>query len=240
MAPSTFRKRSSRKSGMRKAGVSKRTYKRGGLTLAKLAQQVKQIKAASTVTKYFAMAGDTDVASQTNIANLIDVSNWSPIFDSAPIEGDKFFHRYMEIIWEAHCDNLNNEEETTNHTILVVQPTRNMETGSYPTGADIFTTNGQARVNPQRWKTIYRKHFVLTMGGTSPGTAGESAKSGKIFIRTNRNMVRTPGFGNSPGLPNDSSSRYFLLWVTDNTSADTENPRMNWSVIHSILDNDNN
>lgn len=216
------------------------TYRRKPVTtIAKLARAVQALKSGVVTTKYFYQSGAQDLAGQNNIAPLMSTNNWSPVFDSTPIEGDTALHKYMELIYDVHCDNTNNEEETTNHTILLCSPTRNntVNGNSYPSGtSDIYTFQGQARLNPQKWKTLYRKHFTITMGGTSPGTAGESRKYGRIFLKTNKKLYLSAG---GTGAPGSVENRIFFLWITDNASGDLENPRLNWSVMHCVQDGDN-
>ena len=101
----------------------------------------------------------------------------------------------------------------------------NLASGSY-----VSSIQGQAYLDPRVIKVLYYKHFTLTMGGTSPGTAGEMTKYGRYYIPVDK-VIRltgptTTGVRTSGSPQNEQDKIYFGVW-TDNTTADTENPRIN-------------
>lgn len=223
---------------------SKKSYKKrkADSAVKALARKVSRLERSTHIPKYFRQQVQSDVAGNLLLFRLNDPSQWTSIFNSSALSGKRAIHKYMDINWEIHCDSANNEEETTNHTLIVCQPSKWNDSTAVDASnlgtADYYVYQGQARMNPLRWKVLYRKHFTITMGGTAPGTAGESRKYGRMLLRTNKLLFNTGSSGLSGQTLEKNQDRIFFLWFTDNTTADTESPRINASVVHRVDDDD--
>lgn len=226
----------------------KNRTKRSAMSIAKRALTLaKKTSAATTETKYLALPLQQDIANTTNtwLSSLwVELTNiaapQAPCFGTDAPTGNKSFLKYIKGFWEIHSDNVNNEEETINYTVSIVRPRKNWDGLSATNPCEVY--QGQVFWDPRRMEVLYQKHFTLTMGGTSPGTAGESRKYGRFFLPVNR-MIRytTQGVtGRQSGVPADDQSRIYMTVHTDNTSVDTESGRFNGHVLSCYLDSDVN
>lgn len=237
--------------GGRKSTMRKRVYRKrksSALSVAKRALSLaKKTMMASTETKYLSAQMDTDIAGTAGLwgsatsLQLTDLSVFSPVFNTDGITGNKAYCKYIRGRWEIHMDNLNNEEETVNLTVAVVKARSDFD--SLLSASDVVAVNnGIPFFNPRLVKLCYYKHWTRTMGGTSPGTAGESIAKGQFFIPVNK-MFRFStqgGTGQQTSQPSSQQDRYFFVVFTDNTAADTENPRMNAHFLTCYRDTDVN
>lgn len=229
-------------------------------SLAKKAYRLaKRIAAHSEETKFFrrGVAADVNNGAVSKFAifeQLTATTNNDTVLFSndysakgEKILGNKYFHKRTQVRWEIHMDNINNEEETCNFTVAVIQPkkdadteiqTANNEAAAMSKFTDVY--QGQAFFDTRFVKIHYYKHFTLTMGGTAPGTSGEMLKKG-IFKKSLNKMMRRwydTSFDSTLGVPIDYQSRLYFVVLTDNAAIDTESPRINYSVVNTIKDTD--
>lgn len=232
-----------------------RPYRRkaNALTVAKQALKLaKRTSFATTVEKYFTRVYDQDIAQTALVSDISSISNYTQIFAPAGstttnsgIIGNSFFLKSFKLFFDFHMDNANNEEETCNFSVAIVKPTKHFDEGISGTvveNALWYNTGAGQVVFDKRYLTVVRqKYFSLTMGGTSPGTAGESRKYFTWNIPVNKMVTkinsRMTG-GTSWTSPASLQDRYYIVVVSDNTTADTENPRMNCTVLMTIRDQD--
>lgn len=249
--PRTYGKRKATKGRRTRTGRKKTT---SALVVAKQALRLaKSNAAAATETKFLSYAQQADVINNGvgNFGNaaisrqLTNLSGTTALFNSDPITGNKAYLKGHKITWEIHMDNLNNEEETVNFTVAVVSLKKQSDDmiQNTTTNEHVSTIQGQTYYDPRYFKIHYYKHFTRTMGGTSPGTAGESTKTGSCYIRVNK-MIRWTQEGVSGAQttsgPLSFQDRLYFLVHTDNTSADSENPRINYRVMSIYRDVDLN
>lgn len=228
--------------------------KQGALAVAKKALRLAaQATNATVETKYLSYATAQDVysgaAGSAYGSPAVSVQmvrcDWSPLFGAGYLSGNKSFLKYIKGTWECHMDNVNNEEETINFTIAVVRPRADFD-NTASSSSHISVIQGQTYYDPRIYKILYYKHFTLTMGGTSPGTAGESRKYGHFYIPVNKMIRWDPQSYDTIGadairvvgspMSNQDTIRFFVH--TDNTQADLENPRINLRLMAVYKDND--
>lgn len=262
MARKYGRKRRYSKRKYGKGKRSSRSMRRRGNRTARTArralQLAKRIANHSEETKYFGRGVTADlinngaggkcaVFDELTEIKLTDTALFYENLGTAkqPIIGNKYYHRKCVVRWEVHMDNTNNEEETVNFTVAVVKmkrdADRSIQSYGFPQciGNHTSVFNGQALFDMRYVKVLYYKYFTRTMGGTSPGTAGESTRYGKFCIPINKMMRRAGAvIENYSAYPVDNQDRYFFVVFTDNTSTDTENPRINYSIMNVVKDTD--
>lgn len=233
----------------------RKTYKKkSAMAVAKKALSlVKQAHGATVETKYLSYNTATDLTATGASAygsaalqlQMVNAS-WTPLFGAGYITGNKSYLKYIKGTWEIHMDNVNNEEETVNFTIAVVRPRADFD-NTVSSSAHISTIQGQTYYDPRIYKLLYYKHFTLTMGGTSPGTAGESRRFGTFYIPVNKMIRWDPqssdtGSGADTvrlvGTPMSNQDQIRFLVHTDNSSVDTESPRLNLRLMAVYKDND--
>lgn len=228
---------------------------KSALAVAKQALNLaKQSHNATVETKYLSFNANSDVTitgasaygSAAINTQLVSASTFTPLFGAGYLSGNKSFLKYIKGTWEIHMDNVNNEEETVNFTVAVVRPKSDFD-NTISSSAHISTLQGQTYYDPRIWKVLYYKHFTLTMGGTSPGTAGESRKYGSFYIPVNKMIRWDPqnydllGGGDTVragGNPMSYQDQIRFLVHTDNTTVDTEAPRINYRIMAVYKDND--
>lgn len=208
----------------------------------------KRTMMSTSETKYLSRVDDTDLAGVGALFDaaysfqVTDLSGLTPRFGTDGVTGNKTFLKYIKAYWEVHMDNVNNEEETVNLTLLVWKPRADFDNLSTTTTPIVYTANGQPFMNPRLVQVLHKRYFTLTMGGTSPGTAGESRRFGQFYIPVNK-MIRheTQGLtGQVVSAPASFQDRYYVSWYTDNTATDTESPRLNMHTIACYRDVDLN
>lgn len=240
----TYRRRSVRKS-MRSKGSALGVAKKA----LKLASQVAN---ATTEIKYLSYSSTSDVAGTGGFLNsaiareLTDTQGTTALFMADGLTGNKAFLKYLKGTWEIHMDSpVNNEEESCNFSVAVVKFKQDADLISVSGTASnhVSVIQGQTYFDPRMIKVLYYKHFTLTMGGTSPGTSGQMLKKGQFYIPVNK-MIRLTqeGVAGQQTLSSTMSlqDRYYFLVYTDNTSADLENPRINFRTLSVFRDNDIN
>lgn len=238
---------------MRRRAARRYPAKGGALAVAKRALKLaKAVSHETTSEKYFTRVFDQDIAQTAITTDLTSISNYTQIFapagaatNNSGIVGNSAYFKSLELFFDFHMDNLNNEEETVNLTVAVVKPTKAFDEGIsggvisqalwYNTGA------GQCVFDKRYLQVVRQKYFSLTMGGTSPGTAGESRKYFKWYIPIRKMVTKI----NSRMLAADTwtspasvQDRYYLIVVSDNTTVDTESPRANITSLLTIRDQD--
>lgn len=227
-----------------------------GLALARRALKVAtQVANASTETKYFSLQSLADLAGSGGFLSdaynleLTNTAGYTPIFGTDHLHGNKAFLKYIKGTWDIHMDNVNNEEETVNFTVAVVKLRQDVDAslflaaGAPALSSHVSSIQGQAYYDPRFFKVCYYKHFTLTMGGTSPGTAGECRRYGKFFIPVRKmiRFTRAAHVGDQNNTyPASAQDRYWFVVHTDNSSADTESPRMNARFMTVYRDSDTN
>lgn len=239
-----------RKSYSRKSMKPRKKYrtKRTAMSIAKRALTLaKRTYGATTEVKYMALPLQQDIANTVNTwqsslyAELTNLASPNvPIFGTDGPIGNKTFLKYIKGTWEIHSDNIQSEEETINYTVSVVRPRKDWDLSTSQDPCQVY--QGQVFWDPRRIEVLYQKHFTLTMGGTSPGTAGESRRYGRFFIPVNR-MLRFSTWGatgRQTGTPVDQQQRIYMVVHTDNTSVDLESGRLNAHIISAYLDADVN
>lgn len=233
-------------------------FKRRRGSLAKRAfVMAKRLTNAVEETKYYSYPVQTevtatgtsgiqywDLTNMSNYTNLFNDTNGSLVGNGTGVVGNKYYDRYIKGKWEIHMDNVNNEEETVNFTVAVVSFKSDADSTVFNQNVQnaLIThssrSNGQCYFDPRFIKVHYYKHFARTMGGTSPGTAGESLRWGSFKILRNK-MIRTLRPSQlSASSPVSLQDQLYFCVCTDNTSADLENPRMNAHFLRCIKDND--
>lgn len=233
-----------------KRTMRKRVYgKSSALTVAKQALTIaKKTMMSATETKYLSRVDDTDLAGVGALYDaaysfqVTDLSGFSPIFGTDGVTGNKSLLKYIKAYWEVHMDNINNEEETVNLTLVVWKPRADFDQLSSSTTPVVYTANGQPFFNPRLVKVLHKRYFTLTMGGTSPGTAGESRKYGQFYIPVNKMIRYSPQglTGQQTGIPSSNQDRIYISWYTDNSATDTESPRLNMHTMTCYRDTDVN
>lgn len=226
--------------------------KRSAIGVAKKALKLaSQVANASTEIKYLSYSEQADVAGSSNYLNsaiareLTNTTGTTPLFMSDGLTGNKAFLKYLKGTWEIHMDNTNNEEETVNFTVAVVKFKQDADQTVYAGTITnhLSVVQGQTYFDPRFFKVVYYKHFTLTMGGTSPGTSGQMLKKGRFYIPVNK-MIRLSQEGvagqQTSSTTMSAQDRFYFLVYTDNTSLDTENPRINYRTLSVFRDNDIN
>lgn len=246
----------SRKGARRGVPIRKRMTKRKPQSALAVAK--KALRLAGTLTKsvqetkYLSFAEQADVINNATgtwgsaiLRHITSTTGTTPLFNSDPLTGNKAYYKGCKITWEIHMDNVNNEEETCNFTVAVVQLRSDVDVAfnAGTLGQHVSTIQGQTYFDPRYFKVRYYKHFTRTMGATSPGTAGEMLRWGSMYIPINK-MVRLSQEGAAGGQTNSSPSSiqdqlYFLVF-TDNTAIDTESPRINYRTMLICKDVDAN
>lgn len=235
----TMRKRMSRKSN--------------ALTIAKKALKLAIQTTKSTVeTKYLSYSETSDLVNNAVTAwgsaiarEVTSLASTTPLFNSDPVTGNKTYYKGIKGTWEIHMDNTNNEEETVNFTVAVVSARQDADliVAGGNVSSHVSTIQGQAYFDPRYFRLHYYKHFTRTMGGTSPGTAGEMTRTGKFYVPINK-MIRLTSEGTTGAQTNSSpvsfNDRMWFVVFTDNTSADLENPRINYRTMLICKDLDVN
>ena len=205
------------------------------LVVAKQALRLaKSTASAATETKFLSYAQQADVINNGtgNFGGaainrlLTTTAGTTALFNSDPITGNKAFLKGHKITWEIHMDSPNNEEETVNFTVAVVslkkQADDMIQGGT--TNEHISTIQGQTYYDPRLFKIHYYRHFTRTMGGTSPGTAGEMLRTGSCYLRVNK-MIRWTQEGatgaQTNSYPLSFQDRLYFLVHTDNTAVDS-------------------
>lgn len=234
----------------------KRTYKKrasSALTVARKALSLaRKTKQATVVEKYFTRVFDQDLAQTAIATDLTSISNYTQIFcpagsstNNSGIVGNSFRIKSFKLFFDIHMDNLNSEEETCNYTIAVVRPTKQFDEaisgGIVGQGFWYNTAAGQVVFDKRYLQVVRQKYFSLTMGGTTPGTSGESRKYFTWNIPVNRMVTKINSrmlAGDNWTTPANVQDRYYLIVVTDNSTADTENPRGNITSFMTIEDQD--
>lgn len=199
-------------------------------------------------TKYYNLNIDTDVAGSASFAgsafsyNLSDLSNFNVCFGTDGVTGNKAYFNYVRGQYEIHCDNVNNEEETTNTTVVIVRPKRNWDVLQTPVSQWVVVQNGMPYFDPRKVQVLYKRTHTITMGGVQPGTAGESIAKGQFFIPMKRSIrFATQGAtGQVQTYPADTQDFLYMLVFTDNSAIDTESPRMNGHLLACWRDADIN
>lgn len=243
--------------GVRK--YKKRYAKPRAMAVAQAAlQAVKKLEKTTVAYKWFAKATNQDLAvnamadknsGEAFRCELTNTNGFSAIWNTGGLHGNGAFLNYMKGTYEIHHDNIQSEEETCNYTVMIWRPKKNMDQIWFQDGdlnaQCIYRDQpGQVYLNPQLCHVLYRKHFTLTMGGTSPGTAGESRRYGKFYVPYNkyirfRNQIGTGG-DKTDVYPATLQDRVFFSIWTDNTGADLEYPRLNFSALQKWKDSDVN
>lgn len=227
--------------------------KSNALTIAKKALKlVTQTTKATVETKYLSFNDALDLVNNAVTAwgsclarEITSLAGTTPLFNSDPITGNKVYLKGVKGLWEIHMDNINNEEETCNFTVAVVSARQDADTivANGNVSSHVSTIQGQTFFDPRYFRIHYYKHFTRTMGGTSPGTAGEMLKHGKFYIPINK-MVRLTSEGTTGSQTNSSpvsfNDRMWFVVFTDNTAADTESPRINYRTMLIAKDVDIN
>lgn len=247
---SNFRRRSTTRRSRR--GTRRTTKRSSAMPLARRALRLaKRIANASTETKYFSLQSITDLAGTGGFLRdsynleLTDTAGYTPIFNGRPLTGNKAYLKYLRGTWDIHMDNVNNEEETVNFTVSVIKLKSDGDYNLFGNllSGHVSTIQGQAYFDPRFFKVVYQKRFTLTMGGTSPGTAGESRRFGKFFIPVKK-MIRFRQEGVAGAInasvPMSAQDRYWFCVHTDNSAVDTESPRLNAHFMACWLDEDHN
>lgn len=240
-----FRRRYPRKPKA-KGGVRKRST---ALTMAKKAlRQVKQLASSTQETKFLSYASQADLVNNgagygcALLRELTSTAGTTPLFNSDPVTGNKAYFKGAKVTWEIHMDNLNNEEETCNFTVAVIKPKSEADGLNY-LNDHVSVIQGQTYFDPRMFSIVYYKHFTLTMGGTSPGTAGEMLKSGSFYVPMNK-LVRFTSQGVAGSISSTPSSvqdKYFFVVYTDNVATDgLESPRINYRSMLIVRDVDAN
>lgn len=241
----------------RKVAIKKRMLKRrrsykksSAMAVAKSAlRRVKALTASTQETKFLSYNLAADLVNNGSgygsaiFHELTSLNGKTALFNSDPVTGNKVYMKGVKGTWEIHMDNVNNEEETCNFTVAVIQP--KSEADSLQWASHISTIQGQTYFDPRIFKIHYYKHFTRTMGGTSPGTAGEMLRWGKFYVPMNK-LVRFVSEGVSgaqtggDAYPSSVQDRYFFCVFTDNTAVDTESPRINFRTMTICRDADVN
>lgn len=248
MSAKTFRgKRKPRLGGKRK--VVRKRASTSALAVAKKALKLAGNLAKTTQeTKYLSYSSAGDLNNNgagwwgsAVYKQLTDTGSTTPLFNSDPLTGNKAYLKGAKVTWEIHMDNANNEEETCNFTVACVRPRADAD--NLTLSDHVSTIQGQTYFDPRIFKILYYKHFTRTMGGTSPGTAGEMLRHGSFYVPINK-MVRFMNEGaagaQSATQPSSWQDRVYFLVFTDNTSVDTESPRINYRTMLIAKDVDAN
>lgn len=248
------RKRKSYGGRKTKRSMRKRmSSKPNALSIAKKALKLASRTANATVeTKYLSYSETSDLVNNAVTAwgsclarEITTTAATSPLFNSDALTGNKAYYKGIKGTWEIHMDNTNNEEETVNFTVAVVSARQDADVivGNGNVTSHVSTIQGQTYFDPRFFRIHYYKHFTRTMGGTSPGTAGEMTKHGKFYVPINK-MIRLSAEGTTGGQTNSSplsyQDRMWFVVFTDNTSADLENPRINYRTMLICKDTDIN
>lgn len=245
-------KRSYRKRPFRRS-AKRYTRKSGAYSLARKALSLaRKTKDATVVRKYFTRVYDQDVAQTALVSDVTSIANYTQIFapagsstNNSGIVGNHFTMKRLKFFFDFHMDNANNEEETCNFTVALVAPTKHFDeaiSGSIVEAGLWYNTGaGQCVFDTRYLRVLRQKYFSLTMGGTSPGTAGESRKYfkwnlpwNKKVVKINSRMIGATSFTT----PASVQDRIYLVVISDNTTVDTESPRMNATVLMEIEDQD--
>lgn len=222
------------KKKMMKRKVVRKTS--SALTVAKRALKVAtQVAKGATETKYLSYSLTSDIAGTGGALNsailrdLTSTVSTTPLFDSDPLSGNKAFLKYVKGTWEI---DMANEEECVNFTVAVFKLKSDMEGIGTNMTNHVSTIQGQAYFDPRFIKVLYYKHFAMYPGGSlnTDRSGGTAVRTGSFFIPVNK-MIRFTDQGAS-GQQNDDytlsyQDRVYFAVYTDNTSIDTENPRIN-------------
>lgn len=229
--------------------------KPNALAVAKRALKLAGQVANGTVeTKYLSYSETSDLVNNAQPfwgsaigRELTSLNGTTPLWNASYLTGNKAYFKGVKGTWEIHMDSLQNEEETVNFTVAVIQPKSDADRIFNASGVSatshISTIQGQTYFDPRYFKIHYYRHFTRTMGGVQPGTAGESLAKGSFYIPINK-MVRLSNEGatgsQSSGSPVSTQDRMYFFVSTDNSSVDLENPRINYRTLLIAKDVDFN
>lgn len=236
------RKYATKKRYGRKAAGKRRMQKRKSTALGVAKKALKlasQVAKGATETKYLSYSSVSDIAGTGGNMNsaifreMTSTASTTPLFDSDGLSGNKAFLKYLKGTWEI---NMNNEEEPVNFTVVCYKLRPDCETVDSTMSSHVSTIQGQAYFDPRFIKVLYYKHFAMYPGGSlaTDRSGGPVVRTGSFFIPVNK-MIRFTGQGEAGQQTNDSplsaQDRIYFAVYTDNTSAEAENPRINYRIL---------
>lgn len=222
--------------------MKRRLYKRksSALGVAKKALKVAtQVAKGATETKYLSYSSVSDVAGTGGAMNSAIIRDCTStvgtttLFDSDPLSGNKAFLKYIKGTWAI---DMANEEEAVNFTVVAFKLRADCEGIGSAMSNHVSTIQGQAYFDPRFIKVLYYKHFAMYPGGSlnTDRSGGTAIRTGHFFIPVNK-MIRFTDQGVSGAQTDDYTLSYqdrvYFAVYTDNTSVDTENPRINFRIL---------
>lgn len=244
MSPATRRFRPRR----RKVYGRRPRVRPAAATVDSLAREVRLLKKKTrlvTQREQYRSSDATDVIAPYAALHLTDYTAWARLWPTttqvpATVKS-QMFHRYTIIDNLITLDNINNEEGLINFTYFVFS-TRDAA-GTLPTslGVPSLTNNvdyslvqGQAYLNLSKYKIHYMKRFTLTGGDGADMQADRSQIRFTARIKPMCKVVAVDQSWNAlSGSPDPSDNLYHVLF-NDNSSTDLENPRWQWTALHSV------
>lgn len=245
----------------RKSTLKRLTKPRKTTAIQTLAKQVMAIKRSMKqerqIVNYQQTAGDDigqQIAHDLTWINLSQLSNWSAIFGASADDEEN-----PSAIWKSFGLDVRftsyNEPSEVNFTVFIVRAKDSFAPYiNLLTGAAVFTagthyvnssaTGGQVAaglvmLNKKYFDILKIKRFTLSNHGTTlaqPSAQTQYGTDMRMYFKHSPNLRISNPSGNwkATPMPQDPSSCYFMLVFNNNLSADAENPRMFYNVVHTV------
>lgn len=190
-------------------------------------------------------------------------ASWgAPVFAQNPLgqaNAERVWHNWMrfDLQWDQSTEN-----EITNHSYFLIRPTKygaqTLPSGAAGTGqvpamsqnVDWVGTPGSIYLNPRLWKILWKKEFQggdhLAAAGGILGNNVENATAPRKVHRTWQVKIKTgviiEQYGqsgvaaawNNGGCPRYQWQNIYLVWFTDDSTADLETVTTTMNNLHQI------
>lgn len=217
--------------------------KKGVPTVASLARQVKALKRESQIAlefQQYANGGATDLTTDPAVINLNNFTSWTHLWPTVNTAThntrSKMYWLGFKFDFNVTLDNINNEEGEIQFTAFIVSTKdaagSTLITTPLTNNVDYTMTGGMAMMNPKKFKVHWQRRFTLT-GGDGPDMQADRClyRSGG-YIKVRKMIEATDddwrGLSNSP----DPSDNYYFIVLSNNDSADLENPRLTYHFVN--------
>lgn len=241
-----YKRRTRRTAG----GSQKLTLSKKTTSVAKLARDIRQLKAkqkVSIVQAAYGQQSGTDMGDPYNGTILSNFVNWDTLWPSTVTSA----HQTRNIMkWKTTVcdinitlDNINNEEGEIQFTAFLISPKdargQVALSGTVPTlvaDQDYYTYAGKTYLNLNAWRIHSMKRFTLTGGDGADMQADNITKRFRLkAYHKGKKVENVDGSWKSLSRPGDPSNDLFLVVFNNNSVADLENPRMDWNVLHTVM-----
>lgn len=243
---SKYSRKYARKSRVSKMAKGKQTK------IQALAQAVKRLQMSNRRNAQYnnywqygsqSIVGDVSAINLSGFNGFIDAFGTASNDDSNNRVVHKSFGMDLYLTLEATV----NETDTTQFTMFLVSLRDDIggafstSTGniSLSSGLHYVIRGGQVLLNKKCFKIHKTKRIVLTNHGTAlsgPSAQTQSGTDCRFYWKCRPNALITNPTGDWKALTsaNDPSKQYYLLTFSDNSSADLQNPQLQYNIIHTM------